>query len=64
MDNQPVIKLREVVLMSKLEIVSKVRINGELYLQKEMDPDEFRRLVEARIDEVMVNTGFEREKTA
>lgn len=50
--------------MSKLEIVSKLRIDGELYLQKEMDPDEFRRLVDTRVDEVMVNTGFERDKTA
>lgn len=50
--------------MNKLEIVSKLRIDGELYLQKEMDPDEFRRLVDTRVDEVMVNTGFEMDKTA
>ena len=50
--------------MSKLEIVSKLRIDGELYLQEMLDKDEFRRLVDTRIDEVMVNTGFEMDKTA
>lgn len=50
--------------MSKLEIVSKVRINGELYLQDELDPEEFRRLVEKKITEFMEGIGFERDKTA
>ena len=50
--------------MSKLEIVSKVRINGELYLQDELAPEEFRRLVEQKITEFMEGIGFERDKTA
>ena len=49
---------------SKLEIVSKIRIGGELYLQEELDPKEFRRLVDERINEVMEGMGFIRDKTA
>lgn len=48
----------------KLQIVSKVRIGGKLYLQEELDQKEFRRIVEMKIDEVMGNLGFTREKTA
>lgn len=50
--------------MSKLNIISKIRINGELYLQEELDPEEFRKIVDQKVDEVMRNLGFEREETA
>lgn len=50
--------------MSRLKIVSKVRINGELYLQEDLDPEEFRRLVECKVTECMEGIGFEKDKTA
>lgn len=49
---------------SKLEIVSKIRIGGELYLQEEVDQEKLRYLIDQRVDEVMRGMGFEREKTA
>lgn len=50
--------------MSKLNIVSKVRINGELVLQEEIPREEFKKLLEKKFDEVMNNKGFDRRKTA
>lgn len=50
--------------MSKLAIVSKIRINGELYLQEEMDPREFRKMADKKIAEVMERIGYIRDKTA
>lgn len=46
---------------NKLKIISKIRVNGELYRQEELDPKEFRSLVDKKIDEVMKNMGFERD---
>lgn len=50
--------------MNKLEIVSKVRINGELYLQEELDPEEFQSMVERKITAYMERIGFKKDKTA
>lgn len=50
--------------MSKLAIVSKVRINGELHLQEEMDPSEFRKMADEKIAEVMEGVGYVKDKTA
>lgn len=50
--------------MSKLKIVSMVRIDGQLKKQEEVDPEIFQRLLEAKIDFAMGNIGFKRDKTA
>lgn len=50
--------------MKKLKIISKVRINGELIPQEEIPKNEFQRLLEARLKEVMGNIGFEMKGTA
>lgn len=50
--------------MKKLQIVSKIRVNGELYLQEELDPKEFQELVTKKVDEIMESLGFKRDKTA
>lgn len=50
--------------MSKLAIVSKVRINGELYLQEEIDSKEFQSMADKRVIEVMEGIGFKKDKTA
>lgn len=50
--------------MTRIQIVSKFRINGKLYSKEELDPEELRTMITARIDEEMQNTGFEKEKTA
>lgn len=52
------------MLMKKINIVSKVRINGNLMLQEEIDPEVFRRLLEEKITDTMENVGFQRKKTA
>lgn len=51
-------------MASGLKIVSKIRINGELYLQEELDEEEFRRLVDNKCMETMINNSFELDKTA
>lgn len=50
--------------MNKLNIISKVRINGELVLQEEIEPELFKKLLEQKITTVMEQIGFERIKTA
>lgn len=50
--------------MNKLKIISKVRINGELVPQEDIEPEVFRMLVEEKITTVMEQIGFERIKTA
>lgn len=48
----------------KLEIVSMVRINGVEILQDEIPVEEFRKMLEKKLDENMKNLGLERIKTA
>ncbi len=48
----------------KLEIVSMVRINGVEMLQDEIPVEEFRKMLEKKLDETMRNIGLERIKTA
>lgn len=48
----------------KLEIVSMVRINGVEMLQEEIPVEEFRKMLEKKLDENMKNLGLERIKTA
>lgn len=50
--------------MAKPGIVSEVRINGIWYLQEELDPEEFQRLLSKKFDEVMGKYGFKRKETA
>lgn len=50
--------------MSNLEIVSMVKINGVWHKQEDIPPEEFRRLLEEKIDTVMQNIGFRRKETA
>lgn len=50
--------------MSKLKIISKVRINGQLVFQEEVEPEMFRKLMEEKIDFAMSNQGFKKDKTA
>ena len=50
--------------MKKLEIVSMVRINGQLMKQEDVYPELFRKLLEEKIDFAMGNIGFEKDKTA
>ena len=47
-----------------LEIVSMVRINGVEMLQDEIPVEEFRKMLEKKLDETMRNIGLERIKTA
>lgn len=50
--------------MSKLAIISKIRINGELYLQEEIDPKEFQGMADEKVIKVMEGIGFKKDKTA
>lgn len=50
--------------MKKLEIVSMVKINGVWMNQEDLPPEEFRRLLEAKINDTMQNIGFQRTNTA
>lgn len=50
--------------MTRIQIVSKFRINGKLYSKEELDAEELKSMVAARINEEMQNIGFEKEKTA
>lgn len=47
-------------MAKKLEIVSKIRINGKLYLQGEVDPKEFRQIVEEKVTQFMEGIGFKK----
>lgn len=64
LDKQVLIHIREVVQLSKLKIISNVRINGQLMLQEEVEPEMFRKLMEEKIDFAMSNQGFKKDKTA
>lgn len=50
--------------MKDLEIVSMVKINGEWVRQEEIPPEEFRQLLEKKLDQVMDGLGFDMVKTA
>lgn len=51
--------------MSKINIVSMVRINGQWMRQEEVDPVLFKKLLGEKLDYVMSNQGFVRkDKTA
>lgn len=50
--------------MTKIQIVSKFRINGKLYFEEELDAEELKSMVATRINEEMQNIGFEKDKTA
>lgn len=49
---------------NKIEIVSLVRVNGKICRQEELDPEEFRIMVNQKVNDVMENLGFTRDKTA
>jgi hypothetical protein len=51
--------------MSKINIVSMVRIDGQWMRQEEVDPVLFKKLLGEKLDYVMGNQGFVRkDKTA
>lgn len=50
--------------MQKLQIVSMVKVDGIWKNQEDIDPEEFRKMIEAKMDAAMQNIGFERIKTA
>ena len=50
--------------MKKLEIKSLVKVDGKWVRQEDLAKEEFDRILEAKIDEVMSNIGFERINTA
>lgn len=45
----------------KLEIVRKVRINGEVYLQEEVDQKLIQEFLKQRNHEILTNLGYVRE---
>lgn len=63
-DKQTFINIREVVHVSKINIISKIIINGNPVLQEDIPPEEFKKMLEKKMDEVMDNAGFDRIKTA
>lgn len=50
--------------MSKLNIISMVRINGELIPQEEIPEEVFKEQLEEKLDRTMKQNGFDRRKTA
>lgn len=50
--------------MQKLKIVSMVKINGTWVNQDDIDTEEFKKMIEIKMDTAMQNIGFERIKTA
>lgn len=50
--------------MNKINIISKVIINGNPVLQEDIPPEEFKKILEKKLDEVMDNAGFDRIRTA
>lgn len=50
--------------MKKPEIVSMVKVDGIWFRQEELQPEEYQKLLEIKINETMRNIGFERIKTA
>ncbi|WP_333813582.1 hypothetical protein [Muricomes intestini] len=50
--------------MKELKIVSMVKINGTWINQDDVPPEEFRELLEKKLEETMNNIGFDRINTA
>ena len=50
--------------MSKIKIISKVRIGGELVPQESIPPEEFQRLLRDKVKDVIESIGFEMKNTA
>lgn len=50
--------------MQKLEIVSMIKVDGTWIRQEDILPEDFRKLLEMKMDESMKSIGFERKKTA
>lgn len=50
--------------MSKLNIISMVRINGELIPQEEIPEEVFKEQLKEKLDRTMKQNGFDRRKTA
>lgn len=49
--------------MKKLEWISMVKIDGNWIRQEDLPTEEFARILEAKINEVMHSIGFERINT-
>lgn len=62
--NQQYIEFREVVQVQKIKIVSMVRIHGELIPQENITSEQFKKILEEKIDGAMRDLCFERIKTA
>lgn len=50
--------------MKELKIVSMVKVNGTWINQNDIPPEDFKEMLEKKIEETMQNIGFERIKTA
>jgi len=50
--------------VKELKIVSMVKINGTWINQDDVPPEEFRELLEKKLEETMNNIGFDRINTA
>lgn len=50
--------------MKELEIVSMIKVNGVWVRQEEIPQEEFCKLLEKKLDQVMDGIGFDRVKTA
>lgn len=50
--------------MQKLEIVSMIKVDGAWIRQEDILPEDFRKLLEMKMDESMKSIGFERKNTA
>lgn len=50
--------------MKELKIVSMVKVNGTWVNQEDIPAEEFKEMLEKKLNETMQNIGFERIKTA
>ncbi len=48
--------------MKTLKVVSRIKINGEWVLQTTLSQEKGKKVIEAKVDEVMKNMGFKRER--
>ena len=49
--------------MKKIEIISMVKIDGKWFCQEDFPPEEFDKILKAKMDKVMHSIGFERINT-
>lgn len=47
--------------MKKIEFVTRVRINGVYYTDKDIPEEEIRKLVQKKIEDVLIGMNYERK---